>query len=102
MLHRKVHNLAFASRTFPPPNMLRLLRPTTIARLPATRCLATSATPLARTGLYDYHLKNAAKMVPFAGYEMPLSYGDVGQVASHLHVRSYAGLFDVGHMVQSA
>ncbi|KAJ8094879.1 Aminomethyltransferase, mitochondrial [Marasmius tenuissimus] len=40
-------------------------------------------------------------MVPFAGFEMPLSYGDVGQVASHNHVRSSAGLFDVGHMVQS-
>lgn len=39
-------------------------------------------------------------MVPFAGYEMPLNYKDVGQVASHLHVREQAGLFDVGHMVQ--
>ncbi|KNZ73727.1 putative aminomethyltransferase, mitochondrial [Termitomyces sp. J132] len=40
-------------------------------------------------------------MVPFAGYSMPLVYGDVGQVASHNHVRSSAGLFDVSHMVQS-
>ncbi|KAJ7715198.1 hypothetical protein B0H16DRAFT_509996 [Mycena metata] len=40
-------------------------------------------------------------MVPFAGYLMPLSYGNVGQVASHHHVRESAGLFDVGHMVQS-
>jgi aminomethyltransferase len=39
-------------------------------------------------------------MVPFAGWSMPLSYGDVGQVASHQHVRNSAGLFDVGHMVQ--
>ncbi|KAF8217117.1 hypothetical protein K438DRAFT_1798325 [Mycena galopus ATCC 62051] len=40
-------------------------------------------------------------MVPFAGYSMPLAYGDIGQVASHNHVRTSAGLFDVGHMVQS-
>jgi len=40
-------------------------------------------------------------MVPFAGYSMPLSYGDVGQVASHNYVRKSVGLFDVGHMVQS-
>ncbi|KAF9558358.1 glycine cleavage system T protein [Agrocybe pediades] len=40
-------------------------------------------------------------MVPFAGFSMPLSYGDVGQVASHNHVRKSVGIFDVGHMVQS-
>jgi len=40
-------------------------------------------------------------MVPFAGYSMPLSYRDVGAVASHHHVRDSVGLFDVGHMVQS-
>ncbi|KAI0364570.1 glycine cleavage system T protein [Pilatotrama ljubarskyi] len=40
-------------------------------------------------------------MVPFAGYSMPLSYGNVGAVASHHHVRQSVGLFDVGHMVQS-
>ncbi|KAI0782836.1 glycine cleavage system T protein [Abortiporus biennis] len=61
------------------------------------------ATPqkLKKTGLYDFHIKHGAKMVPFAGYSMPLSYGAVGAVASHLHVRNSVGLFDVGHMVQS-
>jgi len=58
-------------------------------------------TPLRKTPLYDFHIQNGAKMVPFAGYHMPLHYGDVGQVASHQHVRQSAGLFDVGHMVQS-
>ncbi|KAJ7879272.1 hypothetical protein B0H14DRAFT_3435154 [Mycena olivaceomarginata] len=43
----------------------------------------------------------SAEMMPFAWYAMPLVYGDVGQVASHKHVRTEAGLFDVGHMVQS-
>ncbi|KAJ7097224.1 aminomethyltransferase [Mycena belliarum] len=66
------------------------------------RALATAApSELKKTGLYDFHVSNGAKMVPFAGYSMPLSYGDVGQVASHNHVRTSAGLFDVGHMVQS-
>jgi glycine cleavage system aminomethyltransferase T len=49
-------------------------------------------TQLKKTGLYDFHLENGAKMVPFAGYSMPLSYGDVGQgmftkssiISSHL------------------
>ncbi len=56
---------------------------------------------LKKTGLYDFHVENGAKMVPFAGYSMPLAYGSVGAVASHHHVRQSIGLFDVGHMVQS-
>ncbi|KAF8633898.1 hypothetical protein AX17_004340 [Amanita inopinata Kibby_2008] len=66
----------------------------------ARRALGTQSQPLRRTGLYDFHIENGAKMVSFAGYSMPLVYGDVGQVASHHHVRNSAGLFDVGHMVQ--
>jgi len=65
------------------------------------RGLATPSEELKKTGLYDFHLDNGAKMVPFAGYSMPLSYGDVGQVASHNYVRNSVGIFDVGHMVQS-
>ncbi|KAF5341161.1 hypothetical protein D9611_005891 [Ephemerocybe angulata] len=67
----------------------------------AKRGYAASSSPLRKTGLYDFHVSNGAKMVPFAGYSMPLAYGDVGQVASHNHVRKSVGLFDVGHMVQS-
>ncbi|TEB28828.1 Aminomethyltransferase folate-binding domain-containing protein [Coprinellus micaceus] len=58
------------------------------------RGYASSSTPLRKTGLYDFHVSNGAKMVPFAGYSMPLAYGDVGQVASHNHVRQKVGLFD--------
>ncbi|KAH9971042.1 hypothetical protein BGW80DRAFT_1325362 [Lactifluus volemus] len=65
------------------------------------RKLATTSTPLRKTALYDFHIQHGGKMVPFAGYHMPLVYGNVGQVASHQHVRQSAGLFDVGHMVQS-
>ncbi|KAL5513696.1 GCV1 [Sanghuangporus vaninii] len=56
---------------------------------------------LRKTNLYGFHVENGAKMVPFAGYSMPLSYGSVGTVASHHHVRNSVGLFDVGHMLQS-
>jgi aminomethyltransferase len=48
------------------------------------------------TPFHKYHLKANAKMVPFAGYEMPIQYE--GIVKEHLAVRSSAGLFDVSHM----
>ena len=40
--------------------------------------MATESGELKKTGLYDFHVENGAKMVPFAGYSMPLSYGSVG------------------------
>lgn len=54
---------------------------------------------LARTVLYDLHRELGARMVPFAGYEMPVSY-PMGVLREHLHTRSAAGLFDVSHMGQ--
>jgi aminomethyltransferase len=54
---------------------------------------------LCRTPLHDFHLSLGAKMVPFAGYAMPLQYG-TGIIAEHLHTRAQAGLFDVSHMGQ--
>jgi len=54
---------------------------------------------LKRTGLYDLHLELGAKMVPFAGYEMPVQY-KLGVMKEHLHTRAAAGLFDVSHMGQ--
>ena len=55
--------------------------------------------PLLRTPLYDLHLELGARMVPFAGYEMPVQY-PAGVMAEHLHTRAQAGLFDVSHMGQ--
>ena len=55
--------------------------------------------PLRRTPLYDLHLAHGAKMVPFAGYEMPVQYAP-GVLKEHLHTRAAAGLFDVSHMGQ--
>jgi aminomethyltransferase len=54
---------------------------------------------LLRTPLYDLHLELGAKMVPFAGYEMPVQY-PMGILKEHLHTRNQAGLFDVSHMGQ--
>jgi aminomethyltransferase len=55
--------------------------------------------PLIRTPLYDLHVALGAKMVPFAGYEMPVQYR-LGILKEHLHTRERAGLFDVSHMGQ--
>jgi len=55
--------------------------------------------PLARTPLYDLHLELGARMVPFAGYEMPVQY-PAGVLKEHNHTRAQAGLFDVSHMGQ--
>ncbi|MEE9250571.1 MAG: glycine cleavage system aminomethyltransferase GcvT, partial [Alphaproteobacteria bacterium] len=56
---------------------------------------------LKRTALFDLHLELGAKMVPFAGYEMPVHFRD-GIIAEHLHTRSGASVFDVSHMGQVA
>ncbi|TQS72280.1 glycine cleavage system aminomethyltransferase GcvT [Rhodobacteraceae bacterium] len=54
---------------------------------------------LLRTDLYDLHLDLGAKMVSFAGWEMPVQY-PMGVLKEHLHCRAQAGLFDVSHMGQ--
>jgi aminomethyltransferase len=57
--------------------------------------------PLKRTPLHALHVASGGKMVPFAGYEMPVQYA-TGVLREHLHTRSHAGLFDVSHMGQIA
>ncbi|MEO0429474.1 MAG: glycine cleavage system aminomethyltransferase GcvT [Pseudomonadota bacterium] len=56
-------------------------------------------TTLRQTPLADRHRALGGRMVPFAGYEMPLNYAE-GIVAEHKHCRAAAGLFDVSHMGQ--
>ncbi|NIR44942.1 MAG: glycine cleavage system aminomethyltransferase GcvT, partial [Gemmatimonadetes bacterium] len=56
-----------------------------------------SAEPLKRTAFYDIHVALKAKMVPFAGWEMPLHYPG-GITGEHEAVRSSVGLFDLSHM----
>ncbi|MZI95153.1 glycine cleavage system aminomethyltransferase GcvT [Vibrio sp. CAIM 722] len=55
--------------------------------------------PLLTTPLHALHLEVGAKMVPFAGYDMPVQY-PLGVKKEHLHTREFAGLFDVSHMGQ--
>jgi len=60
---------------------------------------AQESDPLQRTPLHDLHLALGARMVPFAGYAMPVQY-KAGLMAEHHHTRQAAGLFDVSHMGQ--
>ena len=63
---------------------------------------ATNSPPdhaIKRVPLHDLHVALGGKIVPFAGYEMPVQYG-TGVLKEHLHTRSSAGLFDVSHMGQ--
>ncbi|MDR3496587.1 MAG: glycine cleavage system aminomethyltransferase GcvT, partial [Ancalomicrobiaceae bacterium] len=55
---------------------------------------------LATTPLHAWHIGHAARMVPFAGYDMPVQYAS-GVLKEHLHTRAAAGLFDVSHMGQA-
>ena len=54
---------------------------------------------LQHTPLHALHLELGARMVPFAGYSMPVQY-PMGLMQEHLHTRQAAGLFDVSHMGQ--
>ena len=49
--------------------------------------------------LKDFHKKNDAKFIPFAGYNMPINYKQ-GIINEHMHVRNHTGVFDVSHMGQ--
>src|SRR5476649_723929 len=58
-----------------------------------------STQTLLKTPLHALHLELGARMVPFAGYDMPVQYPK-GVLQEHLHTRAAAGLFDVSHMGQ--
>ncbi|MGR4864899.1 glycine cleavage system aminomethyltransferase GcvT [Caulobacter sp. LARHSG274] len=61
---------------------------------------SVSEPDLKKTPLYDAHVAAGARMVPFAGYAMPVQYKD-GVLREHLWTRAHAGLFDVSHMGQA-
>ena len=54
---------------------------------------------LLKTPLFNFHLENGARMMPFAGWNMPVQYSS-GIIAEHLATRTSASLFDVSHMAQ--
>ncbi len=60
------------------------------------RSSEVASNPPRRTSLYEEHVKHGGRMVPFAGWEMPIQYS--GIVDEHQAVRTAAGLFDVSHM----
>lgn len=68
-------------------------------RIPWRPLLLDTTPALKKTPLHALHLSLGAKMVPFAGYEMPVQY-PAGVMKEHLQTRTAAGLFDVSHMGQ--
>jgi glycine cleavage system T protein (aminomethyltransferase) len=68
--------------------------------IPATIVRDHDSSPK-RTPLHGLHVARGGKMVPFAGFSMPVQYAS-GVLKEHLHTRSHAGLFDVSHMGQIA
>lgn len=86
-----------------------VLRPGALVGERVLSSRATQAQPVAQeppppqlktTPLHDFHLKHGGKMVPFAGYSMPVQYADQSIGKSHLHTRRHASIFDVSHMCQ--
>ncbi|WP_416223747.1 glycine cleavage system aminomethyltransferase GcvT [Thermoflexus sp.] len=67
-----------------------------LGSLPAFSYAEPEGAPLKRTSLYELHRELGAKMIPFAGWEMPVWYTSVSE--EHRAVRTAAGLFDVSHM----
>ena len=67
-------------------------------RLPQSRQASNGHGSLNHTALHELHLTKGGKMVPFAGYSMPVHYSDLGVGESHRWTREKASLFDVGHM----
>ena len=61
--------------------------------------MMNDSSEIKQTVLHSLHVDAGAKMVPFAGYDMPVSY-PMGIIKEHMHTRENAGLFDVSHMGQ--
>jgi Aminomethyltransferase folate-binding domain len=67
--------------------------------LPIRRYAGSSSSgELKKTPLFDFHVQNGAKMVPFGGYSMPVDYKEQSVVQSSRWTRENASLFDVSHM----
>ncbi|CAN6674414.1 aminomethyltransferase, mitochondrial [Trichomonascus vanleenenianus] len=64
------------------------------------RLYSTESEPLAKTVYHDFHIAHGGKMVPYAGFDMPVLYKGQTHIESHNWVRNKAGMFDVSHMFQ--
>src|ERR1700753_2041981 len=79
----------------------RVALPVAVHRTPSDGTdMSANADTLKTTPLHALHVALGAKMVPFAGYDMPVQY-PAGVLKEHLHTRAKAGLFDVSHMGQA-
>uniref|UniRef100_A0A1I8AR34 Aminomethyltransferase n=1 Tax=Steinernema glaseri TaxID=37863 RepID=A0A1I8AR34_9BILA len=77
----------------------RLLRSSSVLLRSGQRY--SSGAPGKHTCLYELHKKNDGKLVPFAGFEMPVQYSDLSVSDSTLHTRKHVSIFDVSHMLQT-
>ncbi|XP_033300424.1 aminomethyltransferase, mitochondrial [Bombus bifarius] len=74
---------------------------TTPTSTPTSTSTVTTPTPQPRkTCLYDLHVENRGKIINFSGWLLPVQYQEA-IAASHQHTRTFASLFDVGHMMQT-
>jgi aminomethyltransferase len=81
-----------------PHNFREALKSRSICSL---RKCSSQSQPPKKTALYDFHVKEGGKMVPFAGYLMPVQYTPLSITQSHQHTRQHCSIFDVSHMLQS-
>ncbi|KAI9677079.1 MAG: Aminomethyltransferase, mitochondrial [Caeruleum heppii] len=88
------------SRRPPSPFFLPQRRGSSISLVRNYASVPDASSALRQTPLNDLHLVHQAKMVPFAGYSMPVQYADLSVGDSHKWTREKASLFDVSHMVQ--
>ncbi|PKS11821.1 hypothetical protein jhhlp_001115 [Lomentospora prolificans] len=77
-----------------------LKSPTPKLPTPSPRWASTCLQGAKKTPLYDLHVARGGKLVPFAGYSMPVQYSNLSVSDSHKFTRAKASLFDVSHMVQ--
>ncbi|KAF4526492.1 hypothetical protein B566_EDAN013780 [Ephemera danica] len=77
------------------PRLLRHLKPVLWQR---SLCASSE---IRKTCLFDFHVAQGGRMVEFAGFMLPVQYASEGLAASHKHVRSHCGVFDVSHMLQT-
>ncbi|XP_058824457.1 uncharacterized protein LOC131685067 [Topomyia yanbarensis] len=72
-----------------------------VAMQTITRRAASTEKEPSKTALYEFHQNNGGKLVDFAGYWLPVQYGDQSIIKSHLYTREYGSIFDVSHMQQT-
>ena len=96
--HKPMYRKGCHQAVIVPPFSHRRYSSSTSPPIPPSSQPSSTEEPLKRTALYDLHVDHGGKMVPFAGYSMPVQYSDLSVGESHKWTREKASLFDVGHM----